>query len=223
LIEAEASTRKEDVITDLEHMTRTAEHTEAAALADLMVSVPPATSAPDGLTGWLESRNVRRHNRWVRLWHPVDTPLQDTPQTDLRVTEIGPADADEFARVVRDAYGFPPEVDEWTASPVGRPGWTHYGAWDGSDLVATGAMFTTGRVAWIAFAATKASHRGRGAQSSLIAERVRRASELGCDWVITETAEELPDRPAPSYRNLRRLGFTDAYRRQNYVADLAGR
>jgi len=109
------------------------------------------------------------------------------------------------------------------AAPVGRPGWTHYGAWDGSDLVATGAMFTTGRVAWIAFAATKASHRGRGAQSSLIAERVRRASDLGCDWVITETAEELPDRPAPSYRNLRRLGFTDAYRRQNYVADLAGR
>ncbi len=98
-------------MTDLEHMTRTAEHTEAAALADLMVSVPPATSAPDGLTGWLESRNVRRHNRWVRLWHPVDTPLKDTPQTDLRVTEIGPADADEFARVVRDAYGFPPEVD----------------------------------------------------------------------------------------------------------------
>jgi GNAT superfamily N-acetyltransferase len=272
---------------DLKQLTRRAEQTEATAIADIMLSVPPAESArlelvlhmdsgvvasliptvdsltlnrvvglgtcmpateaqldrildlarasgvkrlflqvpptaePDSLTGWLNTRNARPYNRWVRLWHHVDTPLRETPGTDLSVTEISPEDADVFARVVREAYGFPPAVEGWAAAPVGRPGWKHYGAWDGDTLVATGAMFTTRHMAWIAFAATRSGYRGRGAQSSLIAERFRQASELGCNWVITETAEDLPDRPSPSYRNLRRLGFTEAYHRQNYVVDLA--
>jgi GNAT superfamily N-acetyltransferase len=87
-----------------------------------------------------------------------------------------------------------------------------------SDLpVATGAMYVDGAYAWIDFAATLAEYRGRGAQTSLLAQRVRDAAKLGCQWLVVETAQELPDKPAPSYRNMVRHGFVEAYVRPNYL------
>ena len=35
--------------------------------------------------------------------------------------------------------------------------------------------------------------------------------------MIVETSEPTDDDPAPSYRNMRRLGFRVAYRRPNYL------
>ncbi len=67
-------------------------------------------------------------------------------------------------------------------------------------------------------AVTLESHRGRGAQSALIARRLREAAALGVDLVTVETAAETDERPVvQSYRNLRRLGFEEAYRRPNYL------
>ena len=100
---------------------------------------------------------------------------------------------------------------------MGRPGWEHYAAWDGDRLVATGGLFVAGRTAWFGLAATLDSHRGQGAQSALITQRFASARARGCEWIVTETAEQKPEHPAPSYRNLLRLGFTEAYMRDNYV------
>ena len=201
-------------------LDRILEFARASGVSRLLLQVAP-TAAPEGLPSWLAARGAQRHNRWIRFWRRVDAPLPVSPTTDLRLAEVGPADAEGFARVVREAFGMPPSVDEWIAASVGRAGWSHYGAWDGGDLVATGAVCATNHTAWFGLAATKASHRGHGAQGALIARRYHRAAALGCEWVITETAEELPDRPAPSYRNMVRLGFTEAYRRQNYAIALA--
>ena len=66
------------------------------------------TAKPKDLTGWLEKRNGRPYNRWVRRWLTAGTPLELSNPTDFNVTEIDPADADLFAQVVREAYGFPP-------------------------------------------------------------------------------------------------------------------
>jgi hypothetical protein len=46
---------------------------------------------------------------------------------------------------------------------------------------------------------------------------MRDAAGDGCRWVSVETAEQTPEREAPSFRNLTRLGFTVAYRRPNYL------
>jgi hypothetical protein len=35
--------------------------------------------------------------------------------------------------------------------------------------------------------------------------------------MIAETAEEKPDKPVASYRNMRRMGFEIAYLRPNYI------
>jgi GNAT superfamily N-acetyltransferase len=52
-------------------------------------------------------------------------------------------------------------------------------------------------------------HRGKGAQSALLAARIHRAVELGCDLLVTETGEQRDDRPSNSYRNILRAGFTE--------------
>lgn len=192
----------------------------AGGVKRIFLQIAP-TARPSGLTAWLEARGAQTYNRWVRMWRDTAAPLGELRATDLTIQELGPGDAGAFAGLVREAFGFPPAVDGWIAGAVGRPGWSHYGAWDGSELVATGAMYLLNHTAWFGFGATSANHRGRGAQSALIAHRVREATKMGCDWIVSETAEELPDRPAPSYHNLERLGFTEGYRRQNYALTLA--
>ena len=65
--------------------------------------------------------------------------------------------------------------------------------------------------------ATRPSHRRRGAQGALLARRIRDAADLGCRWLVTETGEDLPERPNPSFRNMLRTGFELAYQRANYL------
>jgi hypothetical protein len=50
-----------------------------------------------------------------------------------------------------------------------------------------------------------------------MAQRIRAAAEAGCEWVITETGEDLPRRLNPSYHNMIRTGFNLAYQRANYI------
>ncbi len=40
-----------------------------------------------------------------------------------------------------------------------------------------------------------------------MARRIRDAAALGCRWMITETGEDLPQQPNPSYHNMLRTGF----------------
>lgn len=100
---------------------------------------------------------------------------------------------------------------------IGRPGWRHYLAFDGDQAVATGALNLRDHIGWLGVGSTLPSHRRRGAQGALMARRVRDGISLGCRWLVTETGEDLPARPNPSYHNMLRTGFTLAYQRLNYV------
>ena len=75
-------------------------------------------------------------------------------------------------------------------------------------------------VAWLGFGCTLESHRNRGAQGALFARRIQDGLLLGCKWFVTETGEDTPDSPNPSYRNMLRTGFELAYLRRNYVHQL---
>jgi len=200
------------------HLDRILDLARTRGVRRLFLQVAPG-AAPDTLPAWIAARGGQPYNRWVRLWRATGTPARPRG-TDLRVDALAPAQAPAFARVVRTAFGFPPSLEAWVASTVGRPGWRHFGAWDGDMLVATGALFVHGRTGWLGFAATEAVARGRGAQGALIARRLAEAADLGCDHVVTETAEQTPEHSAPSYRNMLRLGFTEGYLRQNYAVTL---
>ena len=86
---------------------------------------------------------------------------------------------------------------------------------------ACAALFVDGDLGWMGSAGTLEAYRGRGAQSSLIARRLADAAAQGVRLVSLETAEDKPEKPAPSFRNQIRFGFRLLYARENWL--LAGR
>ena len=137
--------------------------------------------------------------------------------TDLRVERIGAAHAAAFAEVACAVFGMPDHLRAWLEQSVGRSGWCHYLAFEGDLPIATGALFVQGDAGWLGLGATLPSHRRRGAQGAIMARRIRDAADLGCRWVVTETGEDLPDHPNPSFHNMLRTGFALAYQRPNFT------
>lgn len=159
---------------------------------------------------------IRHHNNWVRLSRTMRDIPGDT-STDVDVREIDRDSADVFGDIVATAFGYPPAVAPLAGQTVGRPGWRHYLAYAGDTPIGSAAMYVSGETAWFGFAATDAAHRRRGAQRALVIRRLLDAAAVGCSRVSVETAEDGVVTDAPSFRNLRRLGFEIVYTRPNYI------
>jgi hypothetical protein len=188
---------------------------DGAERAVSAAQLAPHAGPPD-VFGWFEARGFKRSRTWVKMWHDLAS-LPDAP-TDLRIERIGPDRAADFGRLgVVEAYDFPEIVGPAMGAVVGRPGWTHYMGFDGDTPVSTAAMRIDDGVAWFGFGATSPSHRGRGGQSALFAQRLRDARDAGCRFAIVETGKETAEDPNPSYRNMVRSGFQLAYFRHNWV------
>ncbi len=174
---------------------------------------------PDSITPeikqLLERKRFRHHNNWIKLFR--DTIPMPPVDTDLTVEEISPADASVFANILINSFEWSEFLQAWAEGAVGRPGWRHYMAFDHHTPVATGALFVKGAYGWLDFASTLPQARGRGAQSALVERRVLDAAQQGCKWLVVETAEDTPEKPAPSFRNMIRHGFQVAYVRPNYI------
>jgi ribosomal protein S18 acetylase RimI-like enzyme len=169
----------------------------------------------DDMAAALDARGFTVRGRHAKLWRRPDAQL--TARTDLEIVVADSSQAELYGTLAATAYGDPIALAEGHAATVGKEGWRHYFAFDGTQAVATAALFVDGPVAWCAFAATLPSHRGRGAHGAMLAARVGDAAAAGCDLVCCETAQETPTRPNPSFRNMRRMGFEVAYYRFNYL------
>jgi len=51
--------------------------------------------------------------------------------------------------------------------------------------------------------------------------RIADGIKLGCRHLATETGEETPEAPNPSYRNMIRTGFELVYARRNWIGTAA--
>jgi len=153
-------------------------------------------------------------------WMKFARPAAEAPaaRTDLRLEVVGAERAQDFAVPVVGGFGMPPRMLGATGALPGRAGWTCLVAYDGDRPVAGGAVFVDGEQAWLGLGATLPQARGRGAQSALLAERIRLAAEAGATTVTTETGVRQDGRPERSYRNILRAGFRPAYLRPNYVS-----
>ncbi len=153
---------------------------------------------------------------WVKFRRAPDSGAR--ADTELLVEEIGAEDGPAFGHVVAAAFELPAWAEEWVAQLPGRQDWYCFLGRAGPEPASAGAMFVEDDVAWLGLGATLHRHRGRGGQGAIFAARVRRASELGCRLLVTETGEADDARPSRSYRNILRAGFERAYLRLNLAA-----
>lgn len=163
----------------------------------------------------LLEQGFQSYNNWVKLYRGLDD-LPAMP-TEGSIREIGQGEARVFGDSVATAFGWPPVIAELVARTVGGEGWRHYVALHDEKPIATGAFYVWEDFAWIDFAATVEQFRGLGAQQWLLRRRLADARALGCQGAVVEAAEPKPDKDAPSYRNLIRMGFEEMYRRPNYL------
>ncbi len=173
------------------------------------VSLDPAA----GLDDELVARGFAVDYAWQKFARGLE-PVE--ARTDLRVTDAeSPAD---FGTAFAEGYGLPSALSHFAAAVVGRAGWHCFVAYDDSLPVAAGALFESGDAGWLGAAATVPSHRGRGAQSAILAARVERARERGLGVLVTETGVPRDGRPGASYRNIVASGFEPTYVRPNYAS-----
>jgi GNAT superfamily N-acetyltransferase len=171
---------------------------------------------PEELGAWFTGRGYERGYAWAKFVRSPASPPE--ARTELEVRLAGPAEARDFAHVFVAGYGLPAELEPWFEPLPDREGWSCYVAYAGREPAATGALFVTGRVGWLGVAATLPEHRRKGGQGAILAARIGKAAELGCEVVATETGALEEGRPAHSYRNILRSGFELAYVRDNWLA-----
>ncbi|GAB7039243.1 hypothetical protein JCM9533A_30930 [Catenuloplanes niger JCM 9533] len=132
-------------------------------------------------------------------------------RTALRVGPLPAAEERDWIDLVMSALDPVPHLAELMPGPGRDPRGSRFAAWDGDEMVAAAQLFTHGPAGVLKSGVTRASHRGCGAQSALIAARVTAARAAGCEWVVSETSVPEPGERHTSLRNLERLGFARAY------------
>jgi hypothetical protein len=177
----------------------------SVGIARFFVWMSPG-SRNDLVRDWLAAIGARRVP-WTR--YPVMLLANPAPPraTDLVVHEIDPA---EFAaaRVDDAATG----CMEGFRTSLGREGFHHFAAFDGTRMVATAALARFEDLGYLTYASTAESFRRRGAQSALIAARIALAGRLGARQIVSQTLTMLED----SHANLMRAGFREAYENEVY-------
>jgi GNAT superfamily N-acetyltransferase len=190
-----------------------------AAERPFIVGVTPV-SRPAKVPNWLRTVGCVPIARTAVLCRATDT-LPPTLETPFTVQRIGHKQAHLFAHLVCDVSGLPNEFIPWLRATVGRPNWQHYLAFASETsvrmekrAVAAAALYVRDRIGVLGWAVTAPSHRGQGAQSALVVERLHQAARQGCKVVFVDTDVPLPEKAAggmgvqsTSFRNLQRFGF----------------
>jgi hypothetical protein len=177
---------------------------EAAGLKRFCLFLSPGARASTAAR-ILQARGLTSIGNHIKLFRIVKEDVTLDHGVDVR--RIGRDDAIDFARLLCKHYGWPEKRVSWIAGMVGVPGFEHFLAFEGHTPIATGMLYTNGRVGVLGWAATETRFRRGGAHTALIAARLVRARELGLRWVTVETTEPVRGRPAGSFRNLVRCGF----------------
>jgi hypothetical protein len=178
---------------------------------------------PDVLTpeivDLLTANGFTHYNNWCKHFRELTGHL-DLPDNGLSVEKLQPDEVDQFAGIMNLSFDFGNNLENLVASAYGRPECQYYLAKDRDKPVASASMCIYGEHAQLTLGGTLPEARNRGAQSLLIAVRMNEALDLGCRYISTETSEDLPEKPSPSFRNMRRAGFKLAYRRANFICQL---
>lgn len=183
--------------------------------------VPVAESRPGTAEAesWLSERGYERGDGWVKLVRPAAPP--ELPEDrDIVVYEIGEDDADGegLSSIVSEVLELPVTAGTLFFSLPGKAGWRCYTAALGPEeaVVATGSMLIRDGIAQLGPGMTLEHARGLGCNTALLRRRLIDAAEAGCHTAFVELGEVDFDRLSSAYRNLRRVGFEEAYHSRNW-------
>ncbi len=185
-----------------------------SGVTNFAIQLSPEAQPPE-VVDWLTQNDLSVRDYWTKVYRLPD-PNVSIP-TDLRIEQIDSSMAGVFAETACVGFEMPNTMAPVIAAAVGRPKWAHYIAWDGETPAAVAALFMHNGVGWLGLGATLPEYRRRGAQGALMTRRIRDGAKFGCKWMITEAAQDLPDKPNPSFHNMVRAGFEVAYHRPNYM------
>ena len=191
-----------------------------AGVERCMIQLSPSAEPPS-VPQWLTDRGFALVSRIAKLYRRAQTPTHDVvANPEMHVVEIGVEDAEAFERIVASPLGVPEGLGPGIRSTIGRPGWRYYLVLDGARPIAGAALFVRNRFGWFGLGATGEPDRRRGAQTALLARRLRDAATDGCQWVSADTLVGGDARQNQSLRNMHRAGFATMYERPNFVLDL---
>jgi GNAT superfamily N-acetyltransferase len=172
----------------------------------LRVDVTPAQASPELLAA-LTAQGLSQTGFYAGLYTEAASgqgPGEDGP------IRLETADPEEFARVYVQGFGFPAQRQDGMAASMqvmaGRTDTSFYRARIGAQTAGVGLLFLSGRVGYLATAATLPEYRGRGVQTALIRYRLHAAGEAGCDLVAGHAAAG-----SGSQRTMERCGLRLAY------------
>ena len=168
---------------------------------------------------WLSRRGFEARLGHALLLRDLSQPIA-RPNTALRVARAGGRQRETVAQVLAESFPVPESRREWSLAAAGARHNQSFLAYAGRGAVAVAILCVLDGLAWLGGASTRTRWRRRGAQSALIAARLRRASRLGCRWAWSETAAPGPGRPAGSRRNLMRMGFEPVCLKPLYVCQV---
>lgn len=136
------------------------------------------------------------------------TAGRPTARTALRVAPVAAHERARALEITLTAFDErPPYLSGLLGAMMVHQRTRQFAAWDGDEMVAVGLVFTHGDAGVLKAGVTLPSHRGRGAQSALIAARIEAAREAGCRWVVSETSRPAAGAHHTSLSNMRRAGF----------------
>lgn len=157
--------------------------------------------------GWMKFRNHR--------------PAERSAETSLRVEKIAPERRDDFATIVCGAFGMSPQAIPLLAGLADDERWHLFVSYSDDQPAGAGALFAENETGWLEWGATDPAFRSRGSQAAIMAARLSLASDLGCEYVFTETGEEVEGDPQHSYKNILKAGFEESVLRMNFSPNRA--
>ena len=179
------------------------------------VPLPPGRPASAAAEEWLRGHGFAPGYGWTKFLRDPHPPRFRAPEVE--VVELAAGSEEPFGMIAATGFGLPAWAASFFAGLPGRPGWRCYVARVGGEAQACAAMLIDAGIAEFGIAATLEPARGRGCQLALLHRRIRDAAAAGCRTLLVETGERVPGRPSPSYRNILRAGFREAYVRPNWV------
>ncbi len=202
---------------DLDYLVR---FFKSAGSRRFFIQLSPLIEQSD-LPDLLSQKGFRPYNRWAKLIRSLQVPVPTVPNSKLEVIQISEKQADLYGQIIFDSFNWQDKrMTSWLAASVGKSGYRHYLVYLEGKAIAAGALYIHQEYASMAFAGTLPAYRGLGAQRLLLQTRLQQAKDMGCQYAFSETAEDKPERPVQSFRNMLKLGFEPAYLRENWIYEM---